>query len=103
MAGSDRNEHLGELQGMCEEIRKIESEIAESLKTIRERLSSDHLKQKALHEIIRGIVLMQERSSYFLRRHPITALLGGFLLGWLALRSWQHGSLSGRPFHKENT
>lgn len=89
MADTRNKELSRESRAMLEEIRKAENQVAESLKAIRERLSSEHLKDRALHKVIRAALAKLERSGCFVRRHPVPALLGGALLGWLALRRRQ--------------
>lgn len=85
MIGAENNESLSERQ-IREEIRQTGNEIAESLGTIRERLSSEQMKKKAFHEAVSAVAVRIERAGFFLGRHPVPALLGGILFGWLTLR-----------------
>lgn len=44
------------------------------------------MKKKAFHGAVSTVAVRIERAGYFLGRHPVPALLGGILLGWLTLR-----------------
>lgn len=89
MTDTANKEHPNELLVRQEEIRKVESEIEESLKAIRERLSAEHLKWKALQKAISSAVRTFESAAFFIRRHPVPALLAGVTLAWLALQKPQ--------------
>lgn len=89
MSDKEDKEDLSESRAMRDEIRKTESEIAASIRAIRERLSPEHLKNKVLHKVICAAMARLERAGCLVRQHPVRTLLAGVMLGWLALRKRQ--------------